>query len=263
MAPRMAKDGKRVFCLVRRAGSSELQLSLIDVATGRTETLLDVPHLDYDISRDEKTVAYVTSEMGDRQVWLTALDKTSAPRRLVESADYVFFSGDDDLIFRARGQHANFLDRIKRDGSGRTRILDRPIFQPMGVTPDGQWALVSMASPVAKQSLTGVFAIPLRGGEPKYLCQGICSAAWSADAGHLFLATVMGHLNRVLLVPVPRGHLFPAFPPDATSAIEAWETGVPGARWLDATGVAAGSDPSAYVLTKRDDQRNLFRIPLK
>lgn len=264
LAPRMAKSGKQVFCLVRRVGSPELQLALIDIATGRTDTLLADAHLlQYDISRDEKTVAYVTSEKGERQVWLAALDKTSPPRRLVEGADNVWFSGDDELVFRALEGHANFLDRIKRDGSGRTRILDRPIVQAMGVTPDGQWALVQMPSPTAEQSGLGVYAIPLRNGEPKYLCLGICSAVWSADTRHLFLATLLNRQNRTLLVPVPRGRVFPEFPPDATAALEAWEKRVPGARWLDGTGVAAGSDPSAYVFTKRDDQRNLFRIPIR
>jgi hypothetical protein len=38
--------------------------------------------------------------------------------------------------------------------------------------------------------------------------------------------------------------------------------GPPGARIIENGSISPGADPSTYVFTKTDQQRNLFRIPL-
>jgi tRNA A-37 threonylcarbamoyl transferase component Bud32 len=261
--PRVSKDGTRVFCLLRRVGSSALQLSAIEVGTGRTESLLlDIAVGHYDISPDETTVAYTpVLENGDRQVWVAALDKRSAPRLLVENADDARFSGNDALVFRVIEGHANFADFIKLDGSGRRRVIDRPIIGVGSATPDGQWAAVHIPILVAARGEPNLAAVPLAGGEPKRVCSGACNAIWSADGRFLFVPNATR--NNTLVVPLPRGRWFPDFPADGTAGEEAWLTSVPGARTIDTAMIAPGSDPAAYVFVKRDDQRNLFRVPIR
>jgi hypothetical protein len=68
--------------------------------------------------------------------------------------------------------------------------------------------------------------------------------------------------GRTLVVPVPPGRMFPLLPPDGSEPIAAWEE-LPGARWLDGAAFAPGADPSTYVFTKREELRNLFRIPIR
>ena len=265
-APWLTRDGKRAYCLLRPVGSSERYLSVIDIATGRTETVLpNVALASFALSADEKTVAYtVVHQTRSHQIWTVGLDKSSAPRLVAEGADSVYFGSDDDLVFRALGPHANYLERIKRDGSGRQRILDRPITNLWSVTPDGTWAVLQQPSDekmAAPRSSLESMAVPLSGGEPKRLCGASCMAAWSADGRFLFLLQYAD--NRALVVPLPAGRWFPEFPADGSLASTYWEKRVAGARWLETNTIAPGSDPGRYVFVKRDDRRNLFQIPIR
>ena len=255
-APVMTRDGKRVFFLLRRVDSPEFQLAVVDVLTGRTEMVLpDVSLSHFALSTDEKSVAYVTS--GGRQVALAALDKSSPPRIIVENADSVRFGPDDDLFFRSVEGQANFLDRVKRDGSGRRRVLDRPIIQIIGATPDGQWVIVHTPPTADAQMVTDVLAIPIAGGEPRKVCETYCRfVSWSADGRTLFL----GDFD-TLAVPLPPGRWFPEFPADGSPGLGAWAN-LKGVRRIDSMSVAS-ADSSSYVFVKREDLRNLFRIPIK
>jgi hypothetical protein len=46
------------------------------------------------------------------------------------------------LIFRQLAPSANYLARIKTDGTGLTRMMDQSIVGNPGVSPDGAWAAV-------------------------------------------------------------------------------------------------------------------------
>ena len=45
--------------------------------------LRGVAIIDFDVSRDERQVAFTTERNGESQIWLAALDRASAPRQMV------------------------------------------------------------------------------------------------------------------------------------------------------------------------------------
>jgi hypothetical protein len=260
-SPRLSSDGRRVYCLLARAGSPRPQLAVIDVDTGRTDIVLpDVPIVEFSLSADDKMVAFATEEAGERQVWLAALDRTSAPRLVTNDADSVYFGAENDLIFRALGTQANFVERIRLDGSDRRRIIDRPVISVAGVSPDGRWVVLQFHPD--GRSVTGTIAVAIADGDSRYLCRLACQATWSPDRRFLLISEhIVG--VRTMVVPVPAGRLFPDLPKDGSPGNAVWPKTVPGVAWIESALVAPGSSPSRYVFIKRNDQRNLFRIPLK
>ena len=66
--PSLSADGARVYYLLRRTSTpGTVELTMVDVASGRTDRLLpDFWVLDYDISRDERHVVFTTSEQRRR-----------------------------------------------------------------------------------------------------------------------------------------------------------------------------------------------------
>ena len=259
-APRLSADGRRVYCLLQRdATSSAFDLAVLDLATGRTERLLaDFAIVQYSVSPDETEVAFTTAEInGERHIWIARLDRRSAPRRLATAADQVHFAGKT-LVFRSLEGHANFIDRIDRDGAGRARIVETPILQMFAGSPDGQWAVVLRSVP-NEESTAATLALSIQGGTAKQLCTALCITAWSPDARLLALSFPLR--GRTLVVPLATGQSFPDFPQEGEAA-QSWAN-LSGARWIEQGSIAPGHDPSTYVFVKQDEFRNLFRIPIR
>ena len=136
VAPHLSRDGTRVFYLFARdlvlsAGlgwvASSGELRSVDLGSGKTDSVLPgVSVTDYDISRDEKEVAFTTTESGgESQIWLASLDRRTPPRQIARAGDQVSFGADGDLIFRSLEEKTNWLVRIKKDGSGTRTNNDR------------------------------------------------------------------------------------------------------------------------------------------
>jgi hypothetical protein len=107
-------------------------------------------------------------------------------------------------------------------------------------------------------------AVPLRGGVPKRICEA-CITGWSQDGRFFYVAgdvkTSTSSARRAFAIPVPAGQALPDFPAGGiTDFVQA--AALPGARAIEEGLISPGSDPSTYVFTKTDSQRNLFRIPL-
>ena len=62
-------------------------------------------------------------------------------------------------------------------------------------------------------------------------------------------------------MPVPAGKALPDLPVGGITDLER-TAGPPRGRTIEEGLISPGSDPSIYVFTKADSQRNLFRIPL-
>jgi Tol biopolymer transport system component len=149
-APRLSQDGTRVFYLsvrdlVSRSGNwvpSWAELRSVDLGAGKTDTVLaGVSIMDYDISRDEKEVAFTTMDSGgESQIWLASLDRRTPPRRIARGGDEVSFGADGDLVFRSLAKKTDVLVRIKKDGSGRESVTV-PILEKASVSPDGAWVI--------------------------------------------------------------------------------------------------------------------------
>lgn len=265
LAPRLSRDGTRVFFLLVRdwwlsargwvAASAELRS--IDLASGKSDRLLTgVSATGYDISPDEKEVVFTTTDSnGGSQILLASLDRRAPPRQIVQSGDQVSFGADGDIVFRSREEKTNVLARIKKDGSGRERITAAPILNKYGVSPDGKWVVVQ--SPESDKTGSSTLAVPISGGAPQKICIAFSGAFWSYDGRFFYYQPSPG---KTLAIPVPAGKSLPDLPCSGISAAAAGV--VPRATVLEHTLVSPGPDPSTYVFTRTDNQRNLFRIPL-
>lgn len=257
--PRWSVDGKRLYYLLRRAtAAGAVELRVIHLETLKSDRVLpDFSVLDYAVSRDEQHVA-VTTRAADRslEIWVAALDRRTAPRRLVQGGDQVAFGPNRDLVFRSIDAQGNFLSRIGIDGGNRVRVSDRSVVEVLGTSPDGQWVTFGGR---LRDDLFGVLAQRVEGGEPRLLCSGMCRPEWSPDGASLYLATVSDSPAPVVVVPLPPGQAFPEFP-GTTDALTHWRT-LPAARVVQRPPSTPGLD-STFVERRLEERRNLFRVPL-
>lgn len=283
LRPRLSNDSKRLFYLFARdlslsAAKSDYgswdpwsaELRSLDLGSGKSDTLLPgTSVIDFDLTPDEKLVAFSTADGPDgaSSIWLASLDRRSPPRQIARDGDEVSFGADGELIFRSLAEK-NALVRIRQDGTGREPIASPPVFDKFGVSPDGQWVIVF--SPGAGQAPAATLAVPTHGGAPRRIClQGACFATWSSDGRFFYILNYLTNSQspaaltsgKTLAIPVPPGKSLPDLPPGGID-LTAPQLPIPGARIIDHDSISPGPDPSTYVFTKTDLQRNLFRIPL-
>ena len=271
-APRLSRDGTRVFYLFVRdwwlAGRGWLiasaDLRLVDLATGKSDTLMSGQSVTvYEISRDEKEVAFTTTNAdGLSQIWLAPLDRRTPPRLIVESGDQVSFGAPGELIFRSLAK-GNALARIKTDGTGFERVPTVSVLDKRDVSPDGEWVIIQ-APPTGDRPVVEVLAVPMRGGVPRRVCD-TCTAGWSQDGKFFYVSgdvnTSTSSARRTFAIPVPAGQALPDLSVGGITDLKQ-AAALPGARRIEEGLISPGSDPSTYVFTRTNSQRNLFRIPL-
>jgi len=266
VAPRVSRDGTRVFYLLVRDWwlsykgwvASSAELRSINIVSGKSDSVVSgVSVTDYDISRDEKEVAFTTTDSaGASQIWLAPLDRRTPPQLIAQAGDQVSFGIDGTLVFRSVEEKTNRLVRIKKDGTRREPITTASVLDKFGASPDGEW--VAIHSPGAGENgRSSAIAVPTRGGAPRRICDPGCRAQWSSDGRFLYLATPV----KTFAIPVPAGKSLPDLP--ASGIDLSLEVKLPGVQIIEHEGsLSPGSDPSTYVFTKTNLQRNLFRIPL-
>ena len=260
--PSLSPDGTRVYYLLRRTGTPGIvELMMVDIASGRTDRLLpDHSVLDYDISRDERQVVFTTTGSdGAREVWMSWLDRRSAPRQIARQADQAVFADAGRIIFRSLEGHVNFIDRVSADGKTRQRVTTVPVVELRDVSPDGHWVVALSAR---GDNLTPTVAIPVDGGSAGLICDESCRTAWSPDGKRFFVWKGFFAGRRPLVIaPIPAGRTFPEFPSDNRAGVEAWAA-LPGAETVEQDDFIPTVDPATFLFTKSDELRNLFRIPL-
>jgi serine/threonine protein kinase/Tol biopolymer transport system component len=275
--PRLSRDGTRVFYLVVRDWwlaskgwvAAGADLRSVDLATGKSDTLLWGQSVTgYAISRDEQDLAFTTTNGDGRsQIWLAPLDRRTPPRLIVDAGDQVSFGPPGELIFRSL-EKGNALARIKTDGTGFQRIPAVSFLAKGDVSPDGEWVIIH--APATRDDLVmETIAIPIRGGIPRTVCRSDsdnCTAGWSPDGNFFYVGsdrkTSLSFPRRTFAIPVPAGEALPDFSAGETADLSRAVAAVPGVRTIEEGLISPGSDPSTYVFTKADSQRNLFRIPL-
>ena len=271
-APRFSRDGTRVFYLFARdwwlAASgwipASADLRSVNLASGKSDTVLSGQSVTaYVMSRDEKDVAFTTRDgSGESQIWLAPLDRRTPPRLIARAGDQVSFGPPGELIFRSLGE-GNALVRIKTDGTGRERISTESILNKRDVSPDGKWVIIS-APGTTKDAVLATLAVPINGGVPKTICY-TCSATWSPDGTFFYVGSDRSAFStstgRTLAIPVPAGKSLPDLPVAGINVADG-AAGLAGAVTIENGLISPGPDPSIYVFTRTDSQRNLFRIPL-
>jgi hypothetical protein len=252
----LSRDGQRVYYLLRKnVDSSAIELRSVDQRTGKTDVLLqDSPLVDYDISHDERNVVYTTQPAREQQIWLAPLDHSSPPRMIAQGGDSAFFGAEGEIIFRQLGEKSNSLSRIKLDGTHRELATETPILGLDSVSRDGEWAVAGFTG-------QGMVAVPIRGGPTRIVCSSHCKTVWSPDGKFFYvrLDPTRTSPERTIAFLLPTPNSLPDLPAEGIFPDWAPPAGV---KIVERAVMYPGPDPSTYVFTKTDVQRNLFRIPL-
>jgi serine/threonine protein kinase/Tol biopolymer transport system component len=260
VSPKLSPDGARLYYLLRRASAwGVVELRVMDIATQKSDRLLpDFSIVDFDVSSDEKEVAATKmADDGSMEIWVAALDRRTAPRKVVQGGDNVAFGANRDLVFRSIEGHLNPMNRIGLDGQNRVRLSDNIAVNSIRTSPDGRWT--TFLGPIDDDH-AGTIAVPVYGGANKAVCYGACQPMWSPDGASLYLSIGFEPPRSILVIPLPPGRSLPDFP-ESGEALPLWRK-LPGARMLDHDLGIPGRDPSTYVVTKYEERRNLFRVPL-
>ena len=262
-------DRKKLFYLTdsgARQGFAMGEIWEADLATGQSERLLPgFLATSYDISADGKQIVFAsTHQTKGPRIWLAPLDRRSAPRRLSSAdEDRPLFMPDGDIVFRASERNANFLYRMKPDGTGRERVLPNPIIDTTAISPDG--ALVLAFAAVADEDIpVGLIAFRLQGGTPQRIC-GACSGRWTPDGKYLVLdwfgSGGMDAGRKTFAIPLRNGRMLPPLPPNGIKSRSELDS-IPGLRVIDQPSAVPGPDLATYAFTRASVHRNLYRIPL-
>jgi hypothetical protein len=157
--------------------------------------------------------------------------------------------------------------------------MNRNIRDKYSMSPNGDWVLVHAdasqaesveldpsTQPDVNPVLAGpMFAASVHDGTLKRVCPAFCLADWSSDGRFFYVKfdrdTPISP-GKVLAIPVPAGRSLPDLPPSGIDLF-AGNVTLPGAKVIDSATLVTGPDPSTFVFTKTDLQRNLFRIPLR
>ena len=131
------------------------------------------------------------------------------------------------------------------------------------MSPDGEWVIIR-APGTGKDAVLATLAVPIHGGVPKIICY-TCSATWSPDGKFFYVGSDRSasatSAGKTLAIPVPAGKSLPDLPAAGISVADG-AAGLPGAVTIEDGLISPGPDPSTYLFTRTDSQRNLFRIPL-
>ena len=262
---RFSSDGKFLFYLMRHdSPSSPSELWRRDLESGKSEAVLrGMSMVEYDISNDAKEVVFSTQPLGKAsQLWLAQLDGSSPPRLIASTGERApHFGRDAQVVFQFTDGKANYIGRISKDGSDRSKVVPYPIFDLHTISPDRRWIVVGLVSPDSGT----VAAVPIDGGAPRRICEGYCPAAWAPDGKFFYVGVERrsgSSPGKTLAIPVQPGESLPRLPdsgihgPDDRGAF-------PGSRLIGGWAISPGPDPSVFAYTKTTAHRNLFRIPLR
>jgi hypothetical protein len=266
--PKLSPDGKRLYYLVRKSNSAEVvELWSRDLASGKSDPLLTGQRIrDYDISPDQTKAAFTARSGGSSQIFLAPLDRSSPPRLVISNGYAVSFGGGGTLIFLRLEEKAGHLARIQADGSRLEHLLDTPVIEKQGVSPDGEWAAVGGVAGGGNPSpsnVRGTIAVSTRDRSSRSICKGACLVRWSSDGKYLYVSTAGRAATsggRTFVIPMPRGFALADLPhPEVDAASDEELAHVQVIRHAR---ISPGVDPQNYAFEISAFQGNLFRIPL-
>jgi len=263
-------DGKRLYYLLRHdSPASPAELWRFHLDSGISEAVVSGFSIrDYDISNDESEVVFSTQPAGQAsQLWLAALDRRAAPRRIAAAGEAVpHFGPDDQVLFRLTDGKAHYLARMGQDGANRTKVVPFPIIGTAAVSPDRRFVMLTALVPDAKPpNSVETMAIPIAGGQARPICWD-CKATWSPNGKYFYVAIdppSRGHpTGTTVAIPVPAGETLPPLRASGMRGEADW-LAIPGSQAIEQGSIAAGLDPSTYAYVKSAVHANLFRIQLR
>ncbi len=263
VTPSFSADGKSLYFLMANGQSHGYELWVKDLASAKIEALLPgYSPSSYSISQDGKQVAFAMDDAsGHSGLWIAPTNRRSSPVRISSNAieDSPYFLPNGDLVFRAIEGSANFLYRIKADGTERHKVTPERILDAIAVSPDGRWLVAGAPGPDAEHTVA-VKAFAMDGSAPVTICLGYCLLTWDGSGKFVYLFFEQFRLGTYPLPVLPDSGL-PKVPPAGFARTE----DLPDAKiaglipWY----VQSAVSPSVYAYVRQNTRRNLYRVPLQ
>jgi DNA-binding winged helix-turn-helix (wHTH) protein/Tol biopolymer transport system component len=259
-------DSLLYYLLQRHPEGSDPELWRTTVESGKSEPVFPgISMFGFDISQDGKRVVYVTSAPGGKtQLWLAPVDRSSPPQRVGNvSGLSPYFGPNGQIVFERTEGNANYLEQVRPDGSGLSKVVPYSIIEIQGISPSRQWLMAVVPAPPGVEA-PAVMAIPLDGGPARRMCAGYCLPSWSSSGKFLFIpveAPSRTSPGRSLAIPVGPGETLPDLP---SAGIEpmADASVVPRAQSVPRADLVPGRDLDHYAYVKTTVHRNLYRVSL-
>ena len=192
-----------------------------------------------------------------------------------ERAVGAFFGPAGTIVFQAEEGQAEYLFRVREDGSGRQKVTADPVIWVMSVSPGGRWAVVWTQGSADAPSRPLV-AYPLGGGDGVRLCDNCAGVngptrgnqppmlTWSPDGHYLYITLQtltpidrQYETGRTYAVRLARASALPPAFTDETDVAS-----IPGVLVIPHGGIFPGPTPSLYAYTRTTTHRNIYRIPV-
>jgi DNA-binding winged helix-turn-helix (wHTH) protein len=262
--PKFTPDGKKLCYLIVKEAPSESadyrdpgELRIADLESGRSEPVArGLQVLDYDISVDgRQVVMWTVDREGEPRFWVATFDRSSPPVQIPNvEGGYPRFGPGGDIFFHHLEGMSTFVYRVHPDGTGLRKALVAPVFLLHAVSPDGRW--ISAWAPLPGNGSSSNQAFPLNGGPAIQIGGCFTLLRWSLDGRSSFIGE-----DQTYIIPLVPGESLPRIPAGGFHSEE--EIGrLPGARRINASGVAPGPSPDVYAFYRGTIQRNLYRIPI-
>jgi len=265
---RFSADGRKLFYKVVKQASSSWdhseipgELRLMDLETGRSEVVMPgFQALNYDFSVDGRQIVMeIADRDGTSRFWIAAFDGTSPPRPIpgVEGKE-PRFGGNGDILFRRMEGSSGFVYRVRPDGTGMHKVVDKPIFIFRGMSRDGRW--IKAFTVPARNEGPSWQALPLDGGPSVPI--SAYTWHWSATEDSVAISGTPLPAGRSYIVPLRSGQFLPLELREGVRS-EQEVAELPGARRIDADMVVPGPSRDIYAFYRTTTQRNLYRIPIR
>ena len=262
-APSFSSDGRSLYFLMSNGQTHGEELWIKDLGSGKVERVLPgYPMQDYSVSRDGKEFAFTMNDQGGRSnIWVAPASRRSSPVRISSAVaeDAPLLLPDGDLVFRATEGGANFLYRMKADGSARQKISPERILDIYAISPDGRWVIADTPGSGDEEHITlGITkAFAVDGTATVPLCIGYCLVSWDTSGGFVYFRFPDVKEGSFAL-PVMRDSGLPRIPPAATRIDITNLKEIIAIPWE----VESAVNPSVYAYTRLNTRRNLYRISL-
>jgi DNA-binding winged helix-turn-helix (wHTH) protein/Tol biopolymer transport system component len=254
------------YLLQRELEESGAELWRTTVDSGKSEAAFPgVSMLGFDVSPDGKRVVYVASAPGGKtQLWLAPVDRTSPATKIGNIGGLSpHFGPNGQILFERTEGNANYLEQIRPDGSGLSKVVPYSIIEIQSISPGRRWLMAVVPAPPGVDA-PAIMAIPLDGGPPRRICSSYCSTTWSSSGSFLFIsveAFSRTSPGRSLAIPVGPEETLPDLPPEGIEPLA--DAGVvPGAQSFPRADLVPGKDLDHFAYVKTTEHRNLYRISL-
>jgi DNA-binding winged helix-turn-helix (wHTH) protein/Tol biopolymer transport system component len=264
--PEFSSDGRVLYYLLRREGSSGAELWRTVTGAGQSEAVFPgVSISSFDLSPDGKQVVYTTGLNGSTQLWVAAFDRSSEATNLeISGAQSPHFGPGGLILFQRVEGNTNYLEQIDRDGSRRSRVLPYPITEFQSVSPNRHWIIASVPRKSGNH-LPEIMVIPVDGGASRRICSGYCRPMWSPNGRFLFISLVEPSRTdpgRTLAIPLLADERLPYLPAEGISPTTE-PSMIPGSEWVSHGEAVPRKDPEHYAWMNTTAHWNLYRISFR